>query len=216
MEKSSFAIAVDKIQASLRPILKAAGFRVKGRTFNRRMPDGIIHVIGIQMGAADPPGTTYIPGRRENMHGLFTVNLGVYVPEVSVVTNGVDKDWVPEYYCCVRVRLGALVENDKEAWWFADASEKVIDDVMDAINGPGMHFFGKFPNRDAIVGLANHDRKGVFFGTPPRIIGAVILNKQGDHAKARALLEQQVLETNNPGHPAYVRELARSLGLGQI
>lgn len=176
----------------------------------------MIHVIGIQMGAADPPGTTYVSGLRENMHGLFTVNLGVYVPEVSIVTNGVDKDWVPEYYCCVRIRLGALVENEKEAWWHADASAKVVDDVLGAINGPGMHFFGQFPNRDAIVDLAYRERNGVFFGTPPRIVGAVILTERGDHAKARALLERQMLETNNPGHSEYVRKLAHNLGLGPI
>ena len=35
-----------------------------------------------QMGAFDPPGTTYIPGLRENLYGLFTINLGVYVPDV--------------------------------------------------------------------------------------------------------------------------------------
>ena len=35
------------------------------------------------MGSFDPPGTTHIPGLRENLYGRFTVNLGVYVPEVA-------------------------------------------------------------------------------------------------------------------------------------
>jgi len=216
LEKSAFAIAVDDIQSTLRPVLKEAGFRVKGRTFNRRMPDGVIHVLGIQMGAADPPGTTYIPGFRENMHGLFAVNLGIYVPEVSTETNGVDKDWVPEYYCCIRARLGALVRSDKEVWWHAEASTSVIEDLLSAIRGPGMKFFEQFPNRDAVVDLAYRERDRVFFGTPPRITAAVILTRRGDHEKARTLLTQQITETTNPGHPEYVRKLAQNMGLGQL
>lgn len=216
MEKSNFAIAVDEIQSAIRPVLKDAGFRVKGRTFNRRMPDGLIHVLGIQMGAADPPGTTYIPGIRENMHGLFAVNLGIYVPEVSIATNGADKEWVPEYYCCIRARLGALVERDKEAWWHADATASVIDDLLNAIQGAGTRFFEQFSTRDALVDLAYHERNRVFSGTPPRIVAAVILARRGDHEKARTLLAHQIAETTNPGHPEYVRKLAQNLGLGQL
>lgn len=168
------------------------------------------------MGAADPPGTTNIPGFRENMHGLFAVNLGIYVPEVSTETNGVDKDWVPEYYCCIRARLGALVGGDKEAWWHADASASVIDDLLNAIRGSGMKFFEQFPNRDAVIDLAYRERDRVFFGTPPRIVAAVILARRGDLEKARALLVQQMTEKTNPGHPEYVRKLAQNIGLGQL
>lgn len=216
MEKSVFALAVDEIQASLRPALKAAGFKMKGRTFNRRMEDGLVHVIGIQMGASDPPGTTYIPGLRENLHGMFAVNLGVYVPEVSAVTNGTEKDWVPEYYCCIRSRLGALIGNGKEYWWHARATDEVKADVLAALKGTAMDFFAQFPERQTIVDLALGDRHQPWFGTPLRISAAVILVKRGDLAGARTLLQRQVLETNNPGHPAYVRKLAINLGIGEL
>ena len=77
MPKSAYAKAVDAIQGSLRPFLRLNGFGMRGRTFNRATDDGLTQVVSIQMGASDPPGTTYSPGLRENLHGLFAVNLGV-------------------------------------------------------------------------------------------------------------------------------------------
>src|SRR5262249_2342361 len=73
MAKSIYASAVDEIQGALRTGLKARGFKSRGRTFNRVTGDGLTQVVSIQMGASDPPGTAYIPGLRENLHGLFTV-----------------------------------------------------------------------------------------------------------------------------------------------
>lgn len=90
MPKSDFAVAVDSIQKALRPVLKVHGFKAHGRTFNRLTEDGLTQVVSIQMGASDPPGTTYFPGLRENLHGLFTINLGVYVPEVAKYHGGGD------------------------------------------------------------------------------------------------------------------------------
>jgi hypothetical protein len=63
MPKSTYAEAVAEIQSALRPVLKARGFKVRGRTFNRGTEDGLTLVISIQMGASDPPGTTYMPSR---------------------------------------------------------------------------------------------------------------------------------------------------------
>jgi hypothetical protein len=42
------------------------GFRARGRVLNRRTSDRLTEVVQIQMGSFDPPGTTYVPGLREN------------------------------------------------------------------------------------------------------------------------------------------------------
>src|SRR3989338_4695739 len=100
MASSNYVEAVDNIQGALRPFLKENGFKVRGRTFNRTTEDGLTQVVNIQMGASDPPGTTHIPGLRENLHGLLTVNLGVYVPEVARHHGGGEaKSWVQDYHC---------------------------------------------------------------------------------------------------------------------
>lgn len=86
MTKSALATSLDALQAHLNPWFRQAGFRKHGRTYNRTTTDGLTHVVGFQMGSFDPPGTTHIPGLRENLYGRFAVNLGVYVPEVAVIT----------------------------------------------------------------------------------------------------------------------------------
>src|SRR3954470_10571898 len=110
MTKSSQSTKVDEVQAALHAWLKPKGFRKQGRTFNRTTDDGLVQVINIQMGASDPPGTVHIPGLRENLYGWFTVNLGVYVPEVGRLLHGIEdaKRFVNEAHCCVRSRLGNL------------------------------------------------------------------------------------------------------------
>jgi len=130
--------AVDKIQSAIRPLLRERGFKVRGRTFNRRTDDGLTQVVNIQMGPSDPPGASPIPGLLDNLHGLFAINLGVYVPEVARRHGGGEaKSWVQEYHCCVRARLGELVGGGKEIWWHARADDEVIADVRRCLEDDG-------------------------------------------------------------------------------
>lgn len=217
MAKSEYAQAVDEIQRALHPLLKARGFRVRGRTFNRRTEDGLTQVVSIQMGASDPPGTTSIPGLRENLHGLFTVNLGIYVPEVARHHGGGEaRLWVHEYHCCVRARLGEACGEKQDIWWHARTDESVVNDVKRGLEGGGFPFLGRFSSRDKILAEWHDLSEIIGAGSPPRIVMAIILAERRRTNDARALLAQQVLETRNPGHPEYVRDLAKKLGLGSL
>jgi len=61
------------------------------------------------MGRFDPPGTSYIPWFRKNLYGKFTVNVGVYVPEVAILRYGSKgRSFALEVECCVRMRLVQL------------------------------------------------------------------------------------------------------------
>lgn len=80
--KSEVVLGVDFVQSSVSPLLKAAGFRKRGRSYNRGVGDGMVHVINFQTGQY-PIGEGYeIPGLRESLYGYFTVNLGVHLPQV--------------------------------------------------------------------------------------------------------------------------------------
>jgi len=217
MPKSDFAVAVDSIQRALRPVLRAEGFKVRGRSFNRATEDGLTQVVSIQMGASDPPGTTYFPGLRENLHGLFTVNLGVYVPEVAKYHGGGQaRSWVQEYHCCVRARLGAAAGEAQDIWWHARADDAVVADVKGNLERFGLPFLERFATRDKILSEWRGLSRNVGAGSPPRIVMAIILARRGQKEGARQLLAEQVLETQNPGHPEYVRELARELSVGSV
>jgi len=217
MAKSNFADAVDQIQGVLRPVLKDRGFRVRGRTFNRATGDGLTQVVSIQMGASDPAGTTYIPGLRESLHGLFTVNLGVYVPEVARYHGGGEaRSWVQEYHCCVRAHLGEASGEKQDVWWHARTDGAVVDDVRRRLELGGLPFLDRFSSRDRILAELIEWSENMGAISPPRIVMAIILAERGEKDQARALLAQQMLETRNPGHPAYVRKLASELAVGSL
>jgi len=190
--KSSYAQAVDVIQATLGACLKDHRFRVRGRTFNRMTEDVLTQVIGIQMGASDPPGTTYIPGFREDLHGLFTINLGVYVPEVAGHHGGGEaKSWVQDYHCCIRTRLGQASAEQRDTWWQARLDNTVICDVRDRLEEYGLPFLDRYATRDKILAEWADRTETLDASSPPRIVMAIILVGRGAKEAARRLLAQQ-------------------------
>jgi hypothetical protein len=215
--KSDFAKSLDELQAKLRPVLKGYGFRGSGRTFNRTTSDGLTEVVRMQMGSFDPPGTTYVPGLRENLYGRFTVNLGVFIPEVAEhYGGGRSKSFVQEYHCCVRTRLPFLGPEHKDIWWNIRADEAFTEELLRRFERDAIPFFKKFETRDAVMHQWLAVPKSPYALTPPRIVCAIILAKRGRNDDARTLLAAQARETNNPSHPAYVRSLADKLGLGDL
>jgi hypothetical protein len=197
--------------------LKQSGFRVRGRTFNRVTSDGLTQVVNFQAGAADPPGTTYAPGLRENLYGLFTVNLGVYIPEVAAVQNGAPAaSWVQDHACCIRQRLASVRDEAQEVWWHAREDIRVVEDLRSCLVDFGLPLLGRFATRDLVLSELQGHGANLPYCNVPRIVSAIILNGRNDPVRARALLREQTLETHNPGHPAYVRELADRLGVGPL
>jgi hypothetical protein len=216
-EKSDVARTLDELQAKLRPALKERGFRARGRAFNRLTCDGLSQVVQIQMGSFDPPGTTYIPGLRENLYGKFTVNLGVFVPEVAErYGRGAPKSFVREYHCCIRTRLAVLGPERSDVWWGIRADEAMAQKMLRRFTRDAMPFFGKFETRDSILEQWTAAPNAPYASTPSRIVCAIILAGRGRNEDARVLLAAQARETLNPGHPAYVRRLADKLGLGDL
>jgi hypothetical protein len=215
---SPFVKELDRIQSALRPTLSEHGFKVRGRTFNRVTDDGLTQVVNLQVGASDPPGTTYIPGLRENLHGLFTVNLGVYIPEVAEVHGGGPaKAWVREYNCSIRNRLGPASGSSKDLWWRASASPEVVQHVQLLLLSFGLVFLERFRSRDLILAELTGQGENLEYCSVPRIVCAIILTRRGKPDAARKLMSAQALESHdNRHHPAYVRELALRMGLGAV
>lgn len=216
-QKSDLARTLDELQAKLRPTLKEWGFRARGRGFNRTTSDDLTDVIQLQMGSFDPPGTTYIPRLRENRYGMFTVNLGVFVPEVAEqYGSGAPKSFIQEYHCCVRTRLPLLGPEHRDVWWEIGSNDALVQEMLRRLTRDALPFFKQFESRDAILREWLGVAKSPFAIIPPRIACAIILVRRGQNDDARALLAAQAQETLNPGHPAYVRKLSEKLGLGDL
>ena len=219
MGKSEFAKQVDEIQSQLTPFLKENGFRKRGRTFNRTSSDGLISVINFQMGAFDPPGTTYIPGLRENLYGLFTINLGIYVPEVYKYQGSSEvKGFVQNYHCCIRARLGVLGQERRDIWWKADVSSKLIDDLRNRLAMEALPFLQHFEVREAIIKdwPDYYQKNKIGASSAPNIVLAIIFANQGRAEDAKHLLENQIQQSQHAGHKEYVRNLALRLDIGAL
>jgi hypothetical protein len=214
MANSPQARKVDEVQAAVHARLKGLGFKKQGRAFNRPTADGLVQLINLQMGAFDPPGTIHIPVLRESRYGLFTVNLGVYVPEVALHHGGGEpKGFIQEFHCCIRTRLGDLGPEKRDLWWRNDAVDTVVPDLLGRLDRDGLPFLERFGSREAILCEWKGKTKHEGIGGPPRIVMAIILVQKGELNAAKQLLSEQACETWNPGHPAYVRSVAVRLGI---
>ena len=198
-------------------MLKEAGFTQVRHTFNREVEPGLIHVVGFQAGQF-PIGDYEIPGLRENLWGKFTVNLGIFVHEVNVATQGyAPPEFVRDYHCEFRVRLGELMEPSADRWWPLDGEfDAVVAEVREALRLPAMTWFREFASRDSILAA---DGARLPAGWPLRadVARAIMLVRRGDMTAAQALLEAYLAASRrhprNPGHEPWVRSLAQELGL---
>ena len=216
MTKSALASTLDQLQQGLDPLLRESGFGKSNRTYNRTTADGLAHVIDFQMGRFDPPGTTHIPGLRENLYGLFSVNLGVYVPEVARHHGGGEaKSVVHDHNCCIRTRLGRGTR--RESWWKISADEPLVTQLLQRFQNEAFPLFQRFENRDQILNEFQTATDNTDLMLVPRIVCAIILLNRGDREKARHLLTAQARDhTRNPHHSAYVVKLAQRLGIVNI
>jgi uncharacterized protein DUF4304 len=210
MTDSDLAHTFDKLQARLDPMLRQFGFRKHGRTYNRPTPEDLTQVIGFQMGRFDPPGTMHIPGLRENLYGKFTVNLGIYVPEVARNHGGGEaKSVVQDSNCCIRTRLGR--KADKELWWKISDSEGLVAEISERLQNEAFPLFRRFETRNQILDEFRTSERTELMAVP-RIVCAILLVHRGEREEARRLLQARD-HTGNPRHPAYVIDLAQRLGI---
>ena len=218
------------VVAFVAPLMKEHGFRKRRHCFNRWTDDGIVHVLDFQMGPYEPipPNLSeadkeeYVEFRtrifgRFSFYGLFTVNLGVHIPELEDVSlsRRPPSTFIPEYRCHVRTRLGELSEG-KDAWWGLDVPVAELGSLMtDLIRAHAIPFFDLFPTRDALVAQSETEPTSVPWQGPPRLQLAIIAANQGDDRRAQSLLQahydETVLEARHRGHQEYVEQVAARL-----
>jgi len=117
------------LPASVGQFLKELGFRA--RAFHRTTSDGITQVIEFQLARFDPPAHGYV-GFRQNPYGKFTVNVGVYVPELHAYgyTGGGKLAFIHEYDGWVGERLGILGPERQDLWWDLKAVHEQAAEVF--------------------------------------------------------------------------------------
>ena len=214
MPKSQFAIQLDALQGEVSGFLKQAGFKKKGRSYNRSTAGGLVHVINFQMGEY-PIGLNYVvPGLRENLYGKFTVNLGVFLPFVGEIEwEKPTPAFIQESHCTIRDRLSRLAFG-KDVWFDLGPDVAALSGtVIQLFEQFGMPFFEAFPDYSAV--LAFFDAHGALpFQNENRaaLEAALVAFHLGDRVKSRTLL-RKALSCNHEGFRMYARHLAIRIGV---
>ena len=126
MAVSAQSKAMDEVQQALNGFLQEQGFRKRARTYSRKTADGLTQVLNFQMGRFEPPGSTAGMRPISSFYGQFTVNLGIFIPEVSAALRPWAGKTITEPLCELRVRLGALVYPFGDRWWPAGANAYIL------------------------------------------------------------------------------------------
>ena len=211
-QKSIFAERLDRVQKSVHPVLRDAGFKKRGRTFNRAMESGLVHVVNFQMGQY-PIGDYEIPGIRESVYGRFTVNMGIFVPCMFFLEHSEkERDFYQEYCCDIRMRLGLLANSEDTWWWLTEQVEDTADVMSDLLKEYAFPFFGIFETYEDI--RTYYDE----YSTLPsctagrsKLIVAVILDHLGLRHESETMFRCLVRSIERVGFLRHVQGLGRKL-----
>jgi hypothetical protein len=207
MTKSEFSKKLDLIQVDAQKKLSQFGYRKKGRTFNRSLESGLIHVINFQMG-------------RRSLSGKFTINLGIYIPEIYRLLwfwNEDEPKFVDHGDCEIEKRIGELVPPYKDNWWDLNKNTKRLSKkVLTVIEKYGLPYLNLFYSHDDIIQEWN--KHGDNIGLPPRagLSIAILLHNKGDHEQARNLLIQEYNRKLDHPYAGFVVDIAQKLGISLV
>ena len=211
-----------EVVSRLQPLLKNAGFRKRRHSFNRGAEPGLVHVVRFQMGPFEPPG----PGSRQNqaireelgmagsLYGKFTVNLGVYVPEMRTDFPA-GRAWCREYHCEVRQRLGRLVPPDHaDVWWSLDDVDAATADVEHCLREYGLPWLDALPTRAAVVERYQRDGRAWLGMAPsaPIEIGSLLL-ALGRKDEAMTEFRAHCADRSHPAHHRYFEKWLEERGI---
>lgn len=220
--KSPIVVRLDEIQSKIGNSLQQLGFKRKGRTFRRETDTEVLQIIAFQAGPFEigPPLPPEVSHLRPDLYGMFTINLGVFVPEIHERTNPpISMNRVIcDAHCSIRTRLPHIVEGEEFWWPILDCTEEDVEDITALLLHVGIAFLDRFRTRELIVRdwISANERIG-------RLDVAMILLRRGDKLGATRLfadhLRKSEMEGSEPfrqNHRWYVRELAMKLGLGEL
>lgn len=210
MTKTPHAESMERIAGLIGAFLKARGFRKRRHTFNRSTPDGLVHVVNLQMGTHPVGDHAEIPGFRQNLYGKFTVNLGVFVPELyREMLQRDPAEFVNEYDCSMRARFSDLVQTDGDLWWNLGGGENgTATEIIEMLDQHGLPFLERFANRDDVVQYWPAVCEARKLSPRPHLDVALILQHLGRSAEAVAAFQRHMAQDNHPAHIKYCGGLA--------
>lgn len=212
-EGYSAAKEVAKIQKAVFPMFKEQGFTSKGRCFNKASPDGTIRVVHF----VTMPATS-------SEYGKFSVEIGVYIPEVWMFMHGSYGARIPKTFniadCEVRLAVAPPgASSARYQYWEAIAYPELTTRLRETLGEQASQFFGRFSDRAAILQeLEKNDASVPWVRKDAPFIFA-ILDAEAGRTKPEAARHEfeSYLERalkfghHHPDHEKYVRALIARL-----
>ncbi|HEY5042065.1 MAG TPA: DUF4304 domain-containing protein [Verrucomicrobiae bacterium] len=214
MPKSQFAQNLDAIQATVQSFLKPLDFRKKARVHNRRTESGLVQVISFQMGQF-PIGDNYvIPGFRENLYGKFAINLGVLLPCVYQVERQKPvPDFIQEYDCTIRQRLGTLAFGKDEWFEITDDIATLATNIVRLLDKYGLEFLEQFKSYENVLRYFQANGKLPFQSSNRASLEAALIAHHIGNETLSKTLFAKARDTDNKGFQNHVTEIEKRVDL---
>jgi hypothetical protein len=209
MDRSSKAVISQVLADSVTPLLKRHGFDRRGRTYDRAR-DGRRELINVEPDACNRYG------------GSFTINLGIFIPEVDSILSLYPLQAPPqEHECHIRCRTGEVgpdgrMRDDKGAdawwgWWEFDAATELSAlgaEVRQRVEHSALGFFDNLSTRAGILAWL---RQHPIPARIPVLHRVVLAAYAGEPALAQQWLDKFAAEAS-PCPNRVRREAARIAG----
>ncbi|MGC5018266.1 DUF4304 domain-containing protein [Micromonospora sp. DT47] len=210
MDRSSKAVISQVLADSVTPLLKRHGFDRRGRTYDRAR-DGRRELINVQ------------PNKWNNRYGgSFTINLGIFIPEVDSIVSLYPLQAPPqEPECHIRCRIGDVgpdgrMRDDKgaDAWrgWRAFDAQTDLSafgaEVRQWVERNALGFFDKMSTGAGMLArLRRYPMPADWVGLREVVLAAYA----GEPTLAQECLDVVVAKAS-PGPNRILREAARVAG----
>lgn len=209
--KIDFKAQLDVIEKEIFAKLKPLEFKKNGRTFNRRLDDGIIQVINIQSGQYPIEENYLVPGLRESFYGKFVINLGVCIESLyKFQSPNENKSFYKEYECQIRGRLGTLLTGQDFWWTITDDNKKITEEIIAGLDDKGLEWFSCVETKEKI--LSNYG-KLPYNSSPRTKLDIALIVWFDDKVKGAELFRDYYINIQpaKSSHKDYVRDLAKEL-----
>lgn len=210
---TDFKAQLDIVEKEVFAKMKPLGFKKNGRTFNRRLDDGIIQVINFQSGQYPLTDNYEVPGLRENLYGKFVVNMGVCVESLfkfQFLTE--NKKYYKEYDCQIRARLGTLLTGQDYWWKITDDNTKITEEIILGLETIGSDWFAGVDTKEKIItNLGN-----LPYDCSPRVkldVALIVWFDNKEKGKELIVEYYNSIGSSNKAHKDYVKDLAKEIGI---
>ena len=184
--------------------LRRLNYRKSNRLFNRLQPDGIVHVVNFQMGQ-----------NRSILWGKFTVEIGVFIPEVyKALSEKPMPKFISSPHCIERERLGVLGKDGRDTWWdLADNVISIGNEVLKLLLENGEPYLLRFGSREKLLSVWEEERLQKKLSERKVLIMAIILSCSGEKNRANELLDTEFGNQYKTAFLEYAQNIVTPLGL---